>query len=177
MSDEIFGTQDELLFATSKDQYNNSDIILSRMGGHFRGTLVTSVTPVGSQSWVNDALTNTPYSFTGVVHEVIVFDKKLSDSERDQVYGYLSRKYGMDNKLPDALASAHPSAAIVGQTYWAISNHPNSVNFSNIPAGSEFSGITISNFLSMADTIYKSAGTRLPDGTVISGDTYGTLGA
>ena len=147
---------------------------IGRFGAIARST-VSSNNPFGDSSWVSSAITNTPYGFRGVLNEVVVFDRKLQEEERQQIYGYLARKYKMDTKLPDSYYLAHASGYEKGLTYWQIAHHPNSKNLLTVPAGISFTGITITNFLNMPETIYKSKGTVLSGGTVLTGDTYGYL--
>lgn len=138
---------------------------------------VSSSNPFGTTAWVSGVTTNQAASgsFMGILNEVIVFDRKLQEEERQQVYGYLARKYKMDTKLPDSYYLAHASGYEKGLTYWQIAHHPNSKNLLTVPAGISFTGITITNFLNMPETIYKSKGTVLSGGTVLTGDTYGYL--
>lgn len=151
---------------------------IGRFGAGVRTTIVApSSDGFGSQNWVNTAIGNTPYTFRGVLYEVIVFDRKLSEIERQEVYGYISRKYpNIEQRLPDKFYLSHPSTFAQGLTYWDIENHPNNKNLSTIPFGSEFSGISLRKFFTLADSIYKSSGTVLYDGTVLSGDTYTNVG-
>jgi hypothetical protein len=144
-------------------------------GGYIRSTAVSGET-FGSSAWITELKTNTPYNFMGVLYEVLVFDRKLQDGERQSVYGYLSRKYKMDAKLPDTYHISHNSAYGVGTTYWVIDHHPNTRNLTTIPSGISFSGITLSNFVSLPYNTYKSEGTVLSNGTVLSGDTYSNIG-
>jgi len=150
-------------------------ITLGRFGSYHLSTVVSGST-FGSSSWIADAKGNTAYGFRGVINEVIVFNRKLREEERQQIYGYLSLKYKMDTKLPNSYRISHNSAYPFGLTYWNIEHHPNTKGLSGIPSGVSFSGITISNFLLFADYIYKSKGTVLSDGTVLAGDTYSGVG-
>lgn len=178
MSDEFITPGQESQFAADSTQVNPSDIVIGRFGAHVR-TTANSTNTAGSAGWVADltsGVTNPSFSFAGVISEVIVFDRRLSDIERQQVYAYLSRKYRLQDKLPTAIP-VRQSAAVAGTTYWVIENHPNTKDLRTIPYGAEFSGITIDSFLKIPDTIYRSEGTRLPDGTVLGGDTYDYLGA
>jgi len=176
MADDTFLPQQEDQFAAGPEQFNPVDIILGRIGANVSsGATGTGVT--GSAAWITSLQTNTPsYSFGGVISEIIVFDRKLQEEERQQVYGYLSRKYNLDSKLPDSYYLSHPSTSQSGATYWQIAHHPNAKNLLTIPAGISFAGITITNFLNMPETIYKSKGTVLSTGTILTGDTYGYLG-
>jgi hypothetical protein len=171
MPDE-FLPQQENQFAAGPDQSNPVDIILGRIGANISaGATGSGVT--GSAAWITSVQTNTPsYSFAGVISEVIVFDRKLDDAERNRVYSYLARKYGttLESRLPDSLHSAHPSTAPYGLTYWDIENHPNNKNLSTIPFGSEFSGLTLETFFSLPDSLYRSTG---PES---AGDTYSNIG-
>jgi hypothetical protein len=133
--------------------------------------------PIGSQAFVNAVLTDTGYNGGVLLCEVIVFNRKLSEYERQAVYGYLSRKYSdLETKLPDKYYRSHTSTYEQGTTYWVVESHPNTKNISGLPFGSEFSGLTLANFFGLADLIYKSAGTVLADGTLLAGDTYSNVG-
>ena len=173
MSEE-FPTSQESAFAAPQEQYNSAPIDLARMGAYVRlNADSTQTAPNGT--WVNDLTNNTTnpsFSFAGVVSEVIVFNRKLSEEERQIVYGYLSRKYALEAKMPDAFKTSHNSAYLSGLSYWTIQPHPNTNGLDTIPKGAEFSGITLNRFFAMNETVYKSAGTRLSDGTVLGGDTY-----
>ena len=152
---------------------------IGRFGSLLRSTLSADSSLVfGSQAWVNAALTNASYGFEGVIYEVIVYDRKLSETERQGVYAYLTRKYAtlLETKMPDAFRLSHPSAFAHGITYWDIENHPNNKNLSTIPFGSEFSGIPLLRFFALPDSIYNSSGTVLSDGTVLNNDTYTNVG-
>ena len=176
-TDDPFMPQQENAFAANPEQYNASDIIIGRIGANVVAGL-TGTGTVGSQAWITSVQTNTPsQSFAGVIHEIIAFDRKLNEHERQEVYAYLSRKYGvtMESRLPDTFVTSHPSAAAIGLNYWNIEHHPNTKGLDTIPAGISFSGITISDFMRLPDTIYNSAVTVLADGTVLGSDTYSTL--
>jgi hypothetical protein len=152
---------------------------IGRFGAYIR-TYIARPQPAsgdtGSSAWLTYA--NTGYPAIGVLSEVIVFNRKLSETERQKVYGYLSRKYKMEKSLPDSYWRSHHSAYSLdaGLTYWAIEHHPNNKSITTIPAGVCFGGITLSKFFKLPDAIYKSANTRLQDGTVLSGDTYSNIG-
>lgn len=176
MADDTFLPQQEDLFAAGPEQFNPVDIILGRIGANVSsGATGTGVT--GSAAWITSLQTNTPsYSFGGVISEIIVFDRKLQEEERQQVYGYLSRKYNLDSKLPDSYYLSHPSTSELGLTYWQIAHHPNSKDLSTISDGSEFAGINVTDFFNMPELIYKSKDTVLSSGIALGGDTYGYLG-
>ena len=171
-TDDLFLPQLEKTFAAGSDQYSASDIVIGRIGANISaGATGSGVT--GSQAWINSVLTNTPsYSFAGVIHEIIAFDRKLDETERNRVYTYLSKKYGqtLESRLPAGFRAAHPSTTPYGVTYWDIENHPNNKNLSTIPFGSEFSGITLQEFFSLPDYLYQSSG------PLSSGDTYSNIG-
>lgn len=172
MPDE-FLPQQENLFSAGPDQYSPSDIVIGRIGANI-SAVATGSGVTGTQAWINTVLANTPsYSFAGVIHEIIVFDRKLTETERQNVYGYLSKKYKLTDSLPDSFTSSHPSAELVGLTYWSINHHPNSKGLRDIPTNTQFGGITLEKFFHLPDQVYKSEGTRLPNGTVLTGDTYG----
>jgi hypothetical protein len=181
VADELVDTDIESQFPAAQEQYNTAPIVLSRIGTYVRST-ATGSGVVGSTDWVNALVNNTTnpsFSFSGVVSEIIVFDRKLSAEERDDVYAYLSLKYGMENTLPEAMQSARNSASSYGRTaaYWVIESHPNRKNLQTLPYGSEFGGMTLSEFFEIPDLVYKSAGTRLANGTTLAGDTYSNIGS
>jgi hypothetical protein len=101
---------------------------------------------------------------------VLVFDRKLSEIERQEVYGYLSRKYGMDTKLPDTYAASHPSAYALGLTFWNIEHHPNTKGIPGLWQNLSFGDIVLEDFSLFPDGTYKSTGND------ISEDTYGSVG-
>lgn len=171
---EEFPTSQESAFAAPQEQYNSAPIDLARMGAYVRLNAESTQTAPNS-AWVSNLTNNTTnpsFSFAGVVSEVIVFNRKLSEEERQIVYGYLSRKYALETKMPDAFKTSHNSAYLAGISYWGIQPHPNTNGLDTIPKGAEFSGITLNRFFAMNETVYKSAGTRLSNGTVLGGDTY-----
>lgn len=177
-NEDLFLPQLENGFAAGPEQYNAADIVVGRIGANI-SAVATGSGATGSQAWIASVLANTPsYSFTGVIHEIIAFDRKLDETERNQVYAYLSKKYGttLEAKLPEGMVSAHPSAQQVGATYWEIEHHPNTKNTDALPRGFEFSGIPIQNMMTIPDEFYKSSGTKLASGTVLSGDTYSNVG-
>jgi hypothetical protein len=148
---------------------------IGRFGAYHRFDLVSSGT-IGSAAWIATALTNGPYGFRGVLNEVIVFNRKLQETERQEVYGYLARKYSMDTKLPNSYTRSHPSAYSVGLTYWNIEHHPNTKGITGLSAGISFGSIALQNFFTLPDRIYKSKGTILADYTVQTTDTYTDVG-
>ena len=171
---ELIGLGEELQYGAGAVQYNSEPFTLSRMGAYVRTTANSTNTP-GSAAWVTDLVNNglnPSFSFSGVVSEVIVFNRKLTPDERDTVYSYLSKKYGLDARLPDTQSESHPSAATVNQSYWDIEIHPNTKGIAQFPAGTEFSGVCLSAMLKLPDLLYKSSGTVLANGNVLSGDTY-----
>jgi hypothetical protein len=150
-------------------------IDIGRFGSYHRNDLVSSGT-IGSAAWIATAITNTPYGFRGVLNEVIVFNRKLQETERQEVYGYLARKYKMDTKLPNSYTRSHPSAYALGLTYWNIEHHPNTKGITGLSAGISFGDIALQNFFTLPDRIYKSKGTILADYTVQTTDTYTDVG-
>lgn len=165
-------------YSADVDPLNSSDISIGRFGAFVRST-ASSTNSAGSANWIsdltNDSL-NPPYSFAGVISEVIVFDRKLTDVERQNVYGYLARKYRMDTKLPDSFKVAHTGVYYSGGTYWQIEHHPNTQGLSGIPSGVEFGGVSLENFFSLPQQVYRSIGSPMPGGTTLSGDTYNNIG-
>jgi hypothetical protein len=165
-------------YSADVDPLNSSDISIGRFGAFVRST-ASSTNSAGSANWVSDLTNNTtnpPYSFAGVISEVIVFDRKLTEVERQNVYGYLARKYRMDSKLPDAFKASHSGVYYSGATYWQIEHHPNTQGLSAIPSGVCFANISLRNFLSLPQQTYRSIGSPLVDGTTLSGDTYNNIG-
>lgn len=173
---DLFLPQLENGYAAGSDQYNSADIVIGRIGSNI-SAVATGSGVTGSQTWINSILQNTAsYSFTGVISEVLVFDRKLSETERQEVYGYLSRKYSMDSKLPDTYKSSHSSAYPLGLDYWNIEHHPNTKGLTGLESGISFGNIVLQNFAVFPDSIYKSEGTVLSDGTILTGDTYSNVG-
>jgi hypothetical protein len=161
--------------AMSETPVSGVTVDIGRFGGFIKPTM-NSANTVGSAAWVSSALTDYYYGFRGVINEVIVFNRKLQETERQEVYGYLSRKYKLDTKLPDAYQNTHPSAYGMGLTYWNIEHHPNTKGITGLQAGVSFGNIVLQNFFSFPDSLYKSEGTVLSDGTVLTGDTYSNVG-
>jgi len=173
---DVFLPQLENGYAAAPDQYNSADIVVGRIGSNISAS-ATGIGTVGSAAWIASILQNTTsYSFTGVISEVLVFDRKLSETERQEVYGYLSRKYSMDTKLPDTYTASHPSAYARGLTFWNIEHHPNTKGITGLNNGISFGNIVLENFFVFPDSTYKSEGTVLSDGTMLSGDTYSNIG-
>ena len=167
---DVFLPQLENGYAAAPDQYNSADIVVGRIGSNISAGATGSGT-VGSAAWIASILQNTTsYSFTGVISEVLVFDRKLSEIERQEVYGYLSRKYSMDTKLPDTYAASHPSAYARGLTYWNIEHHPNTKGIPGLWQGISFGNIVLEDFSLFPDSTYKSTGNAL------SADTYNNVG-
>lgn len=113
---------------------------IGRFGGYVKREF-TSNNIVNTAAWIAGATANPGYGFTGVINEVIVYDRKLTELERQMVYGYLSRKYKLDDKLPVAYESVHRSARVIKSPFWTIKTHPN--------PGISFSGITLTNFFNL----------------------------
>jgi hypothetical protein len=167
---DVFLPQLENGYAAAPDQYNSADIVVGRIGSNISPAATGSGT-VGSAAWIASILQNTTsYSFTGVISEVLVFDRKLTEEERQEVYGYLSRKYGMDTKLPDTYAASHPSAYARGLTFWNIEHHPNTKGIPGLWQNLSFGDIVLEDFSLFPDGTYKSTG------NVLSEDTYDSVG-
>jgi hypothetical protein len=167
---DAFLPQLENGYAAAPDQYNSVDIVLGRIGSNISAG-ATGSGVAGSQAWITSILQNTTsYSFTGVISEVLVFDRKLSEIERQEVYGYLSRKYSMDTKLPDTYAASHPSAYARGLTYWNIEHHPNTKGIPGLWQNLSFGDIVLEDFSLFPDGTYKSTGNDLSE------DTYNNVG-
>jgi hypothetical protein len=167
---DVFLPQLENGYAAAPDQYNSADIVVGRIGSNISAGATGSGT-VGSAAWIASILQNTTsYSFTGVISEVLVFDRKLSETERQEVYGYLSRKYSMDTKLPDTYAASHPSAYARGLTFWNIEHHPNTKGIPGLWQNLSFGDIVLEDFSLFPDGTYKSTGNDLSE------DTYNNVG-
>jgi hypothetical protein len=169
------GGSSQFNIAASESAYNSEPVSLSRFGSYLLPVL-DSPYGITSANFVSYALLNPSYSFRGVIYEVIVYDRVLTETERQVVYCYLSKKYRLDDVLPYSYTCSHPSADVIGFAYWDISKHPNTAGSANILAGTSFGNITIQDFLNLYGIIYKSAGTRLSDGTILTQDTYTVLG-
>jgi hypothetical protein len=149
---------------------------IGRFGGYIKHLVVVNNGIAGSSAWVGGATSDDSFGFYGVVNEVIVFSRKLQETERQEVYGYLARKYKLDTKLPDSYSRSHPSAYLLGLNYWTIEHHPNTKGITGLPSGVSFGAIALQDFFNMPDTIYKSEGTVVGDGTVLTSDTYTKIG-
>jgi len=169
------GGSSPLNLAESETVYNSETLSLGRFGSYVLPVLDAPYTE-SEAGFVSSALSNISYSFKGVIYEVIVYDRVLTETERQVVYCYLSKKYRLDYVLPLSYTCSHPSATLLGFSYWDITKHPNAAGSPTILAGTSFGAITISDFLNLYGVIYKSAGTRLEDGTVLTTDTYTVLG-
>ena len=172
MPTEIIDPSEESQFSASETQNSGGDITLSRFGTHLRST-ADSTTTTPTTQWVADLVNNTinpSFSFAGVISEVLVFDRKLTEEERQEVYGYLSRKYGMDTKLPDTYTASHPSAYALGLTFWNIEHHPNTKGIAGLWQDLSFGDIVLEDFSLFPDGTYKSTG------NVLSEDTYDSVG-
>jgi len=169
------GGSNSLNIAASESAYNSDGISIGRFGSYCLPVL-DSPYGITTANFITYALANPSYSFRGVIYEVIVYDRVLSETERQIVYCYLSKKYRLDEVLPQTFTCSHPSADILGYSYWDISKHPNAAGSASILSGVSFGNITIQQFLNLYGIIYKSAGTRLVDGTVLTEDTYTVLG-
>ena len=157
--------------------YNTNPISLSRFGSYCLPLLDSGV-GITAASWVTNALNNVSYSFSGVIYEVIVYDRVLNETERHIVSSYLSRKYRLDRVLPASYAGSAPSGDLYGITtgFWSISKHPNTIGSTRVLSGVSFGSVTIEDFINLYGVLYKSEGTRLADGTVLTEDTYERLG-
>lgn len=158
---------------------SNSDINIGRFGAYHQPG-ITGTAYSGSQFWLNNILAGTcAQGFSGAINEVIVYNRKLDETERQSVYGYLSRKYKMNEKLPVSYKSSLPSAKVVGNYYWDIAHHPNTRGLTGITSGISFDNIKLLNFLKMPTTTYRSEGTIMSvitgtsvTRTILAGDTY-----
>jgi len=149
-------TQDGLNSALSTPA-SGFTVDIGRFGVYHR-YFVSAAGTFGSSTWISNAIANASLGFRGVLNEVIVFNRKLQETERQEVYGYLSRKYSMDTKLPNSYTRSHPSAYSMGLTYWNIEHHPNTKGITGLSAGISFGSIALQNFFTLPDRIYNSVG-------------------
>ena len=163
--------------AAGEVSYNTDAFSIGRFGAYCLPVLDSPRSDsTASSSFVASALLNPSYSFLGVIYEVIIYDRVLSETERQSVYSYLSRKYRAETVMPSVYVSSRPSAFGVTSGYWNISKHPNTSGSSKILAGASMGAIAIDDFGNLYGYVYKSAGTRGADGTVQTTDTYTLLG-
>ena len=104
--------------------------------------------PVGSTMWCDKFIQTTPYGFPGVIHEVIIFDRKLKEAERQVVYGYLSSKYTLSDVVPNDFRLSHNGSSILGTTFWEIQPHPS--------PGFLFGDVSIGSFINTQTSEYES---------------------
>ena len=149
---------------------------IGRFGGYIKTQASITDTTAGSAAWVYGATSGYYYGFRGVINEVIVFNRKLQETERQEVYGYLARKYSMDTKLPNSYTRSHPSAYALGLTYWNIEHHPNTKPLKGFYPGLCFGNIKLATFFEMPDFMYKSIGTIQSDQSLTVVDTYNSIG-
>ena len=88
--------------------------------------------PIGSAAWTTAVAEDTKYGFDGVINEILVFDRKLNENERQTVYGYISKKYSLSDALPNSFKLSHPSAQQVGKDFWEIRHHPNTISENDV---------------------------------------------
>ena len=163
--------------AATEVSYNTDSFSIGRFGAYCLPVLDSPWSDsTASSSFVASALLNPSYSFNGVIYEVIVYDRVLSETERQTVYSYLSRKYKAETVMPSVYVSSHPSAFGLTSGYWNIAKHPNSSGSSKIASGASMGAISIEDFTAIYGYVYKSAGTRLADGSILTTDTYISLG-
>jgi hypothetical protein len=168
-------------FEASQVSYNGATLDIGQFGAFCLPVLDAPYSDsTASANFVAAALANTPYSFKGVIYEILVYDRVLDQSERLLVYSYLSRKYRLEASLGQFFEGAgfgcYPAAVAAGYPYWYISKHPNTAGSRSVPRGISMGNMTIQALLSLYGLVYKSAGTRLSNGTVLTQDTYDTLG-
>ena len=104
--------------------------------------------PVGSTLWCDKFTQTSPYGFPGVIHEVIIFDRKLKEAERQVVYGYLSSKYTLSDVVPNDFRLSHNGSSILGTTFWEIQPHPS--------PGFLFGDVSIGSFINTRTSEYES---------------------
>ena len=167
-------TQDGLNSALSTPA-SGFTVDIGRFGVYHR-YFVSAAGTFGSSTWISNAIANASLGFRGVLNEVIVFNRKLQETERQEVYGYLSRKYKLDTKLPNSYTRSHPSAYALGLTYWNIEHHPNTKPLKGFYTGLCFANIKLATFFEMPDFMYKSIGTIQSDQSLTVEDTYNSIG-
>lgn len=174
-----------LNLAASEVSYNTADLSVGRFGAYCLPVLDAPYSDsVGSSpSFITSATQNVSYSFRGVIYEVLIYTRILNATERQMVYAYLSQKYRLDGVIPDTFTASHPSAEPFYGTgtsaykqFWDIAKHPNTAGSKAILPGVSFGTVSIAYLNSLYGLLYKSAGTRLGDGTVLNADTYTQLG-
>jgi len=164
-------------FAANEVSYNINSFSIGRFGAYCLPVLDAPWSDsTDSSSFVASALLNPSYSFSGVIYEVIIYDRVLAETERQIIYSYLSRKYRVETVMPSVYVSSRPSAFGVTSGYWNIAKHPNKSGSSKIPFGVSLGAISIEDFDAVYGYVYKSAGTRLADGSILKTDTYIALG-
>jgi hypothetical protein len=149
---------------------------IGQFGGYIRHFTNVNLASPGSASWIAGVTAEGNLGFWGVLNEVIVFNRKLQETERQEVYGYLSRKYKLDTKLPNSYTRSHPSAYALGLTYWNIEHHPNTKPLKGFYPGLCFANIKLATFFEMPDFMYKSSGTIQSDQSLTVEDTYNSIG-
>jgi len=149
---------------------------IGQFGGYIRHFINVNLASPGSASWIAGVTAEGNLGFWGVLNEVIVFNRKLQETERQEVYGYLSRKYKLDTKLPNSYTRSHPSAYALGLTYWNIEHHPNTKPLKGFYPGLCFANIKLATFFEMPDFMYKSSGTIQSDQSLTVEDTYNSIG-
>ena len=120
--------------------------------------------PVGSTAWASGVSQIAPYGFDGDIHEVLIFTRKLKESERQVVYGYLSSIYNLSNTLPSDFTLSRPSSGRAGTTFWEIQPHPKLSFY--------FGDITLGEFLNTSSGYYydttETDNTPIYDGLTLS---------
>ncbi len=161
----------------SQNQKLDSFKVLNRIGAHYLPYVVfpDGIT-FGSAEFIQ-SLRSENGGFKGTIFEILVFERKLEEYERQEIYGYLSRKYKLLDSLPDSFSLSRPSASVLGTTWWNISSHPNSRGLDqykqSVVLGASFGVIQIKDFLDMPSQYYSSGRTLFSSGVSV-GDTYGT---
>jgi hypothetical protein len=84
-----------LLFGNGTQQQSNSGVTNSTSTGLYLGTWQT--TPSSTTSW------------RGYYGDIVIYNRGIAADERQQIEGYLARKWGLRSGLP----SAHPNANII----------------------------------------------------------------
>ena len=148
-----------------KEQNLQSNVALSRVGAYYHPTFNSFDVPFDktNSAWYNAAASfGSKNGFKGTIFEIVVFNRKLTEIERQEVYGYLSQKYNLSDFLPKNFHSSRRDSYRYGELWWEIKKHPNSrglnVFSKNIPIGICFGNIQILDFINMPNKTYHSLG-------------------
>jgi hypothetical protein len=166
----VFSTTDETSTGFLLIQWSiaNNNYLLRRNGVLLgQSTSFTYTLPAGSIFQVGFRHQNiTSANFSGYIGEIVVFNSQLGDSQRQQVEGYLARKWGIS--ISSTLPSLHPFNRIPPATV--------SETFTNTftYTGSDQSFVVPTNVTSIKVYIWAAGGQGT---TTINGSFYGGAGA